>query len=268
MIVDYVASLGHFAFRRVPFNDPSGLLRLMDRVGIDKALVSSLEAVMFRNVQSGNEILSENLKGYRQRLIPAAVVNPVYPGSLEDLEYCVSSLDMKAVKLYPTHHDYSLADKDVHRILEGASERGVPVSIALRVEDERQRHPLTKLGEAWSGVLLTDHVAEAIKNHPNTTFALERFSWAEFNRVFDATQGCHNYLVEISGRFMHGSPHDHVRQLIEKIGATRVLFGTDIPLQYPEPALLKIETMEPPLAREERALIMGGNAVSLLHLSK
>ena len=55
MIIDINAYLGHFAFRQLRHNTADGLLALMDRKGIDRAVVSSAAAITYRNAQSGNE---------------------------------------------------------------------------------------------------------------------------------------------------------------------------------------------------------------------
>jgi len=266
MIIDYVVSLGHFAFRRVLFNDPKSLLSLMDKVKVDMGVVSSLESIMYRNVQSGNELLAERLAGFRERLLPAAVINPAYPEAIEDLEYCIHSLDMKAVKLYPLFHGYKLTDEIVAAVLRECSDEGIPVSISLRVEDERQRHWLVNIGEAWGGSLPTEGITPIIKKFSNVNFVLERFSWEEFSKVYKESVDCQNYYVEISGRFMHGTPSNHIKQLIQLIGAERVLLGTDMPLQYPQAALLKIETIDPPLNEKDKRMILGENAARLLKL--
>ena len=45
MIIDVNASLGHYPFRRLRHNTADTLVALMDRNGIDRAVVSSLHAV-------------------------------------------------------------------------------------------------------------------------------------------------------------------------------------------------------------------------------
>ena len=79
MIIDVNAYLGPFAFRRLRNNTAASLLKLMDAKAIDRAVVSSATAITYRNAQSGNEELAEQVKPYRDRLIPFAVINPDTP---------------------------------------------------------------------------------------------------------------------------------------------------------------------------------------------
>ncbi len=91
MIIDLHAHLGHYPFRRLRHHTAPGLLGLMDRSGIDKAVVSSLNAVFYRNVHEGNRDLraatgrvatGQAVTGQTaDRLIPLATVNPRYAQS-------------------------------------------------------------------------------------------------------------------------------------------------------------------------------------------
>ena len=80
MLIDTNAYLGHYAFRQLRHNTPADLLKLMDKKGIDKALVSSASAITYRNTQPANEELGVLTKPHRDRLIPMAVINPFYAG--------------------------------------------------------------------------------------------------------------------------------------------------------------------------------------------
>ena len=58
MIIDVNAYLGHWPFRQLRHNTVKGLLNLMDRNGIDKAMVSSINAIFYKNCHAGNEELA------------------------------------------------------------------------------------------------------------------------------------------------------------------------------------------------------------------
>src|SRR5262249_9096363 len=88
MILDVNAYLGHFPFRRLRHNTAGALLGLMDAKSIDRAVVSSAAAITYRNPQSGNEELAEEVARHRDRLIPFAVINPFYAGWRDDLDAC------------------------------------------------------------------------------------------------------------------------------------------------------------------------------------
>ena len=104
MIIDINACLGHYPFRRLRFNTAATMLELMDRNGIDRAVVSSLNALFYRDVQQGNEELWEATKAHGARFVPVAMVNPTYVAWERDLAEAVESWKMKAVTLAPEHH--------------------------------------------------------------------------------------------------------------------------------------------------------------------
>ena len=254
MTIDYVASIGNFAFRYVTHSDPVSIIQLMDEEEIDFALVSSLESIMYRNVQKGNELLAERISKHRDRLIPAAVTNPIYPEAIEDTLYCLEDLGMKAIRLYPNYHGYDLTDSRVASVVSVAQEKAVPVSIAFRAEDERQRHWLVN-----PPPVSADTVLSIIKAFPEVHFVMERASHGELNRLIRSAPEIENWSAETSGRFL-----SDLRQILDAIGSDRVILGTDMPLQYSKVAILKLESLG--LDRVSREKIMMRNASRLLKL--
>ena len=80
MIIDVNAWVGHWPFRRLRHNTVQGLLRLMDRSGIDRAVVASIHGVFYRDAHSANEELARQVLRHRDRLIPFATLNPTLCG--------------------------------------------------------------------------------------------------------------------------------------------------------------------------------------------
>ncbi len=139
MILDVNAYLGHYASRQLRHNTASSLLALMDSKKIDRAVVASASTITYRNAQAGNEEVAAEVKPHRDRLIPFAVINPAYAGWQDDLKTCHEELGMKGLRLYPKWHRYSLTGDRCLELVHAATERGLIVSIPIRVEDNRQR---------------------------------------------------------------------------------------------------------------------------------
>jgi predicted TIM-barrel fold metal-dependent hydrolase len=55
---------------------------------------------------------------------------------------------------------------------------------------------------------------------------------------------------------------NEIGQLIANLGAERVVFGTGMPFNYPDPALLKLEVLE--ASREDKEKIAWRNAARWL----
>ena len=64
MIIDINAFLGHYPFRQLRFNNAAKMVELMDGNGIDRAVVSSLHAVFYRDSHRGNAELHEETKAF------------------------------------------------------------------------------------------------------------------------------------------------------------------------------------------------------------
>ncbi|MDP6778823.1 MAG: amidohydrolase family protein [Candidatus Latescibacteria bacterium] len=260
MTIDFLGSLGHFAFRHVPYSDTDGLMGLMDREEIDRLLVSGLECVMYRNAQKGNELLVDRIAGHRDRLIPAAVVNPAYAEAEEDAALCIDTMGMRAIRLYPNYHGYVLTDPCVRDVAAVAQEKGVPLCIAFRVEDERQRHwLLADLPAVEPADVLT-----LFRAFPDVHFVLERGATGQIRRMVRDASEVKNWSIETSGRFLSSPPNPGLTEIIAELGTERVLFGTDMPLQYPKVATMVIESLG--LDETAREHIMGGNAARILKL--
>lgn len=264
MIIDYEAFVGPFAFRHVPNSDVAGLLKQMDTEGVQRALVSAMEGITYRNVQAGNEILAERLAAAAGRLLGAAVVNPIYPRAAEDARRCLARLGMKAIRLLPRYHGYRLGEEvdapGLRGVMEVAEERAAPVSITYEVEDDRQHHLLFHPLE-----LKPEEIAAAVLAYPKVHFVLERISANLVRRVHVLAPDAANWCVDISGRGMLGATvHRGIADVLEWIGPERVLLGTGMALQYPRAPFLKLDSLDLDPATLRR--IKGENAARLLGL--
>ena len=257
-MIDVNAYLGHFAFRQLRHNTASGLLRLMDSRRIERAVVSSASAITYRNAQSGNEEVAAEVKSHRDRLVPFAVINPSYAGWGDDLKICHQEFGMKGVRLYPGWHNYRLSDRTCLELVNAAAERGMLVSIPVRVEDRRQSSWLVDVPD-----VPLEEIAQLVRACPGARFILVNgagFSGSPLGRKNSGLPA--NYFIEICR--LSAVMANELGQLIASLGDDRVLFGTGMPFHYPDPALLKIEVL---VASEEvKEKIRWQNAAKLLGL--
>jgi len=238
MIVDVNAYLGHFAFRRLRHNTAESLLSLMDAKGIDKAVVSSAAAVTYRNAQAGNEEVAEQVHGHRDRLIPFAVINPFYAGWQDDLKICGDEFGMTGLRLYPKWHNYSLSGPCCRDLVDTATKRGMVISIPLRAEDNRQRSWLLNVPDIPLG-----EIVALVQAHPQARFLLANGAGYTNSPLGRANNGLpSNYAIELSR--LSALLANEVGRLIANLGAERVMFGTGMPFNYPDPALVKLEVLD------------------------
>jgi uncharacterized protein len=254
-MIDVNAYLGHFAFRRLRDNTAESLLRRMDTKKISKAVVSSASAITHRNPQPANEDLAAEVVSRRDRLRPFAVLNPAYAGWEDDLKICHEDLEMTGLRLYPHWHAYKLTDPQCRDLVTAATQRGMLISIPMRVEDPRQRSWLVDVPD----VALTE-VAELIESAPEARFLLLN-GLGYVNTPLGRGGFADNYLIEISR--LSAVLDSEIGRLISTLGAERLVLGTGMPFSYPDPALLKLEVLA--ADADAKAKIASGNAIRWLN---
>jgi predicted TIM-barrel fold metal-dependent hydrolase len=258
MIVDVNAYLGHFAFHRLRHNTAASLLALMDAKRIDKAVVSSASAITYRNAQAGNEELAQEVRGHSDLLIPFAVINPFYAGWQDDLKICREEFGMAGLRLYPKWHNYQLSSPCCRELVDAATERGMVVAIPIRVEDNRQRSWLLNVPD----VPLAE-IVELVKAHPKARFILLNgigYTGSPLGRKDNGLPA--NYAIELSR--LSAVLANELGQLIANLGAERLMFGSGMPFNYPDPALVKLEVLDASDADKEK--IRSQNAMTWLQL--
>jgi len=237
MIIDVNAYLGHFAFRRLRHSTADSLLKLMDSRKIDRAVVSSASAITYRNSQAGNEELDAEARRHRDRLIPFGVINPSYAGWEDDLKACQEVHGMRGLRLYPKWHNYALSDRCCLDLVHAATERKMIISIPIRVEDPRERSWLVDVPD-----LPLDDIVGLVRSFPAARFLLLNGIGYRNTPLGRKGSGLPaNYSIEISR--LSALLDNEIGHLIGELGAERVIFGTGMPFNYPDPALLKLEVL-------------------------
>ena len=260
MIIDINAYLGNWPFRALRNSTAAELVKLMDSKGIDRAVVSSLDAILYKNSQAGNEKLAAEIEPYRDRFVPFATVNPTYAGWTEDVVRCHEVLGMQGLRIYPAYHGYALQDGVCADLMAMAAERGLIVALPLRMEDRRQRHWMDTAEDVSPG-----DVAQFIVRFPAIKFMIlngigDTVNWSPL-------KGAH-VLIDISrltNLRLRSPPRDNsIPGLLAALGTEKLGFGSGIPIKYPDPALLKVEIMQ--VSESVKEQIRWRNAATMLGL--
>lgn len=255
-VFDSCGYLGAWFARKVEPTHAAGLISLMDSSGIERSVVGSLPAVMYRNAQMGNEDLAREIEGRRDRLVPFGVINPDYIGWERDLEWCLGSLGARGVRVYPQYHGYKLTDSCLAELCAAAAQSGLPVTVMQRQEDYRQRHPLVDARDLDLG-----EVAALVARHPATKFiVMEGGGYLGSVFVTEPSRIPSNVWIEISRCPLY--LNEEVPALLKALGAGRLLFGTGAPLRMMRPPILVAEKLE--LGAAEMRAFLGGTLEGLL----
>ena len=236
MIIDVNASVGHYPFRSLRHRTAAALVALMDRSGIERAVVSSLPAVFYRDAHAGNEELLAEIKPFGGRFIPVATVNPRYVGWERDLTEAVERWKMPVVTLVPEHHGYALNDEHGRAALARLESLGVPVLLMQRFEDRRQRHAWDRAEDLTAEALLT-----AARSHPKLRFLLVNWLGLDGAKLVEAgLKG--RCLIDIAR--MQVVLRKEVLRLIDTLGADAIAFGSHMPFDYVGPSLVKLSDLQ------------------------
>ncbi len=254
MRVDVNCFVGSYPFRRVPGTSPEALLRAMDRVSVDRAWVSHLPGIFWRDPAAGNSWLYETVARH-DRFQPVPAVHPGVTG-WENVVEQARQANAPAVRCDPTYYGIDSTGAGMQALARLCSAQGVPLLLAVRLEDARQRHPNDRASELppWAvrALVRSDPGVRLIVTHADRPFIEEVH--------FGSTP-------EEAGRiwwdicWIWGPPEDHLETLLQTIGVERFIFGTGQPLRLPENAVAKLDLLQ--LTPQDRAAIESRNVIAL-----
>ena len=259
MLLDINAHVGHWPFKQLKYNTCSALLERMNKFGVELSVVSNLNGVFYKDTQSANEELFDELKSnkrFASRYIPFAVLNPTYAGWQNDLKTCATKMGMKGICLYPLYHDYEITDPACVELVQRARDLGLIVTFTQRIVDSRQRSWMD-LSKEWT---LKD-IMPIIKKVPDAKYFLVNaansitVSEEETNLLKNT-----NMLFDTSGRVL-----TDLGDMIKKYGKDKFAFGTHSPVLDYLGGLLRIESLRKTEADEAtKQLLRSGNAKRML----
>jgi uncharacterized protein len=254
MRTDVNAFLGSYPFRRVPGTSPDAVLAAMDRVGLDEAWVTHLPGVFWRDPTEGNPWLFETArKQPRLRPVPA-----VHPGLADwrDTLRAASDAGAPAVRADPTFYGIDPAGAAMRALAAACGEAGIALSLAVRLEDGRQRHPNDGAPElpaaAVRALIRSDARVRLLLTHADRPFVEE----VHFGSTPDEAS-----RVWWDICWIWGPPEDHLQTLLRTVGADRFVLGTGQPLRLPENAGAKLDLLD--LTPADRTAIESDNARAL-----
>ncbi|WP_248906005.1 amidohydrolase family protein [Halocatena marina] len=276
-VVDVNAFVGNYPFSPLDAST-TDLIALMDEKGVDKAIVTSIDSVMYRNCHSGNIELAEKIRGHEDRLIPFATINPTYPAWEQDLNQCLDELGMKGVKLLPAYHDYDLNDPGIVALLNHCADRDVPVTFVATLEDQRKRHPLINLREHdgirrdfWADKQVDDLI-DVLTTCPETDVIIAD-AWEHAFRIKEEVCTVQQSGVRLNNTVRSGETLFVLGDLfmfftyqgsriVEQIGVDHLVTGPQLPFKTFESYDNYANHL--PVTDEERQQIRSGNILTLL----
>ena len=221
---------------------PDKIVALLDEAGIDRAVAMTYTDFPGLNPDALDYILGA-VDRFPDRLIAFVRLNPNY------LDEAAAALEAgiergaRGLKLHPTTTLAHPAGEPTVSLLRRCGELGIPA--LFHCGDDPYTTPQT--------------MALAAAAAPDTAIVMGHMGgYLHVEEAIDAAGEHDNLYLETSAM-----PYpDLIRTAIERVGARRVIFGSDGPGCNPALELDKVRSLE--LDPDDEALIIGGNAARLL----
>jgi predicted TIM-barrel fold metal-dependent hydrolase len=221
-------------------------IRAMDAAGVQRSAVMTLTDLPGLNPK-GLELIAEACDRYRDRLYGFIRLNPAHlETSKQLLKRAITELGFKGLKLHPVSTLQHPGGAATIELIRYAGELGVPT--LFHCGDEPLSTPLS--------------IAQAAAACPDAIIILGHMGgYFHVDEALDVAEQFPNIILETSAM-----PYpDKIRTAVERVGAGRVVFGSDGPVS--SPALEKQKVVIAELGEEAAGLVLGGNAEALLRLA-
>jgi len=225
--------------------DGKRLNELMKKFGIDYAVAIPEQPKLKGDVHKMNDVVANDVRVF-PNIIFCGRVNPRHEReAVDEVRRCVQELGARIIKLHPWNEGYYAFGEWVIKVVEEAARLKVPVtihsgdppySLPLQIGEIAAVIPEATILMVHMGYYLyVDEAFLMAKRHPNIFLDTTGVPWPP--------------LVKIA---------------VERIGAERVVSGSDAPFGHPDVQRRVIELSG--LSDKDKRLIMGENAARLLRL--
>ncbi len=219
---------------------PNELEEVMDDYGIGMTMVMAPTSQYPDNESIGRAIAG------RTRLIGYAVVNPYGPGGgVPELERAVGEWGMRGLKLMPLRHGYEIDGDVALRVMACAERLELPVSI----------HSGAQFCLPWQ-------IADLARKFPSVPVIMDHMGYRYYvDGAINVAMTTPNIYLETALVSMPG----YVRMAVDRVGADRVIYGSDYPTGHPAAMLAIIKAAR--LTPEQEALVLGLNLARLMKIN-
>lgn len=190
------------------------LIAQMDEFNIEKTALCNED----------NDLTLDVMKRHPGRIIGCVYVNPLNQKTVDDMDKYIEA-GFAAVKLNPLRHAYCADAEIIDAVMEKAEKYNVPVCI-------HSGHPPYSL--PWQVGLLAER-------HPNVKLMMIHMGHGHGVYIDAAIKMALRYpniYLEMSGMPMPSK----IREAYERVGAERIMFGTDTPFHHPTVEMQKVIT--------------------------
>ena len=267
--------------KRLPeFWDETGelLIKDMNGAGIDQSWISVLDLGIVKTVGEArysiteiNKIYAEIAHKYGERLLAFVGIDPRREGAVEMLDTGIKEWGMKGLKLIPATGFYPNSES-CYKLYEKADELGIPVLV----------HTGPEAIPLYSKYCYPVYLDEVANDFPNLILILAHAGFCWWQEALNVASTKPNVYIDLAGwqpktyRNPINEFYIPLRTILDTIGPSRVLFGSDWPalrlfkggqtdwvrvFRNPHDTLKERDIN---FTRDEIKAILGGNAAKII----
>ena len=225
-----------------PDMDPAGVVKTMDRMGVNGICVSSMLATT-ADPKLGNDRVQEAVRQFPGRIYGYVAANPYYE-ELRFEDYFTKGSGMLGFKIHAAHNGTSIRDERYLLYMEYADKHRLPV-----------------LFHAWERQDVEDvaYLAGTYRNCPLILGHSGVRSYPVRMAAIEAVKKYENIYVDTAVSITYDGS---LEWLASRIGTDRILYGSDLPFFDCRQVLGNIVLSD--LTMKEKEKILGGNARKIL----
>jgi hypothetical protein len=227
-------------------HSPEEMLQVMELLNIEILAITSTRAC-YNDCPRGNAEVAEVLRKYAQRFRGYVTVNPRPPGeALRELERWSHFHHPPLIKLHPDLHQYPVNGEHYRPIWDFANQTRAVVLVHTWESD-------SNCGPLLLGPVAHEFPqAKIILGHSGVT-------WRGYEQSFEVAANASNTFLDITGSQSHRTI---IERAVARLGAYRVLFGSDMP--FLEAAMVLGRVLSARISDEDREMILRVNFARLL----
>lgn len=235
---EHMQSAGFPGMNDTQHRPDAGPLRHREAVAsADRFLVCALRFPLL-GLNVPNEYIADYVAASDGRGIGLACVNPRDAGSAAELRHCVTSLQLKGLKLAPTFQNFDPWCDDAFAIYALADELRVPIYW----HQSSASHPQSIMEYADPARL--DRIC---RTFPRLVMVVEHFGMPWDAVVLELMQKHANFYTDVSARVRRTWTMAHTLRRAMDCGVTgKVLFGSDFPVQSTQDAVAAMWALTQP----------------------
>jgi predicted TIM-barrel fold metal-dependent hydrolase len=226
------------------------LLSTMDRNGIDAVVTCPPYSSIGkdRTYEDANEFLADSIEEAPGRILGFVRVNPhLQEHALATIRLAIKDQGFMGVKLHPRNEAFAINNEDLaFPIAELASKLRVPLLIHTGEPDTY----------GFAQPTLVGGLAEAF---PDLTLVIGHMGKRLYEDAILVARWFENIILETSFR----SPRE-ITRAVKRVGADRVVYGSDMPFGIPEVEMMKIRLCD--ISSHEKEMVLGTNMARILRL--